>query len=168
MLSDQTQLTIATKSFATACPTFCHFAHIWWWSYYMWMRPAVLESQPYQLGLQTLSWASRGHLLGFIVISEKPDKTSKTLFWHSLIIQCLVEEWHFEGLLSRPLAPLLLLSPSNPTQHICLFPPSFKSFLSFPIFPWALSLCFLAGNIHFHTGSSCSDKKKLSLFEAGQ
>lgn len=100
--------------------------------------------------------------------SEKPDETlPKTLFWHSLIIHSV---WRHssEGLLSRPLAPFVLTSPSDLARSIfCSFPLSFELLLPFPIFPWAFSFCFFAGNIPFYPGPSCSDRRKPPpVFEA--
>lgn len=77
------------------------------------------------------------------------------------------ERQSFEGLLSRPLAPSVLTSPSDLAGSIfCSFPLSFKLFLSFPIFPWAFSFCFSAGKVSLYPGPSCSERRKPSLFEA--
>lgn len=94
-------------SLAELITTCCQLRHTWsvlprvlqylvnftnCWSQDMWTKPAVPQWHQHFYGLQTFSqpWAGRGHLIGFVVISEKPDKTlPKTLFWHSLIIHSI-------------------------------------------------------------------------------
>lgn len=78
-----------------------------------------------------------------MLILEKPDETRpNTLFWHSLIIQCLVEK--------RRTLPVFFRGPSRLTLPSDLalsvfhsFPLSFKLF---PIFLWEFSFCFKVWN----------------------
>lgn len=124
----------------------------------------MLEGQQDLHGLKafTQQRASRGHLIVFMVISEKPDKTlSKTLFWHPLIIHSVwwrssTPKVFFQGLLphSYLTCPLILPRASSvnflcPSSCSCHFP---EHSLSAP---------------RLENQPSCPDKRKPSPFEVG-
>lgn len=103
-----------------------------------------------------VSQAGRGHLIVLASLLEKPDKTlPKKPF--SSIIQRLAECW---ALFRRSSFMALVLHRAS-SVHFLL---SFKLFPSFPIFPWAFTFCFGAGNNSCHPGPARSDKRKPSVW----